>query len=57
MARLLRTFLTNDDGATAIEYGILAAVMSVVIVGSTGSIRFALINTFNKINTNIASVN
>ena len=33
--RVLKTFLADDSGATAIEYGLLAALMGLVIVGVT----------------------
>jgi pilus assembly protein Flp/PilA len=31
---LLRTFLNEEDGATAIEYGLIAGLVSVVIIGA-----------------------
>jgi pilus assembly protein Flp/PilA len=33
---MLRKFLEDERGATAVEYGILATVLSVVIVGGIG---------------------
>ncbi len=31
---LLRTFLAEEEGATAIEYGLIAGLVSVVIIGA-----------------------
>jgi pilus assembly protein Flp/PilA len=39
MRVLLNKFIANEDGATAIEYGLIAALIAVVIIGvlqSTG---------------------
>ena len=32
MTALLKKFIANEDGATAIEYGLIAALISVVII-------------------------
>jgi pilus assembly protein Flp/PilA len=34
MRVLIQKFITNEDGATAIEYGLIAALISVVIIGA-----------------------
>jgi len=34
MIALLKSFATNQNGATAIEYGLIAALISVVIIGA-----------------------
>lgn len=31
--RILRRFTRNDDGATALEYGLLAGLISVMVIG------------------------
>ncbi|QKV20212.1 Flp family type IVb pilin [Oricola thermophila] len=33
---MLNSFIADETGATAVEYGIIATVLSVVIVGSIG---------------------
>jgi pilus assembly protein Flp/PilA len=35
--KLMRRFLTETSGATAIEYGLIIAVLSLVIVGGIGA--------------------
>jgi pilus assembly protein Flp/PilA len=54
MARVLRDFLADESGATAIEYGLIAAGIALAIitavngVGSKLSSRFAAISTSLK---------
>ena len=43
------TFLKDEDGATAIEYGLLAALISVAIAGIAGAVGQSLIGTFTVI--------
>ena len=49
MKSLLRHFLKNESGATAIEYGLIAALISIVIIVGVRSIGTKLSNTFNTI--------
>lgn len=39
-------FFKSDDGATAIEYGLIAAVVVVVIIGAMLGVGEALTNIF-----------
>ena len=48
-----KRFLRDDSGATAIEYGLIAAGISVVIIGTVNTIGGQLKNTFNQISTNL----
>jgi pilus assembly protein Flp/PilA len=48
-----KKFLRDDSGATAIEYGLIAAGISVVIIASVNSIGGNLKNAFNAISTNL----
>ncbi len=38
MARVLRRFLNDRNGATAIEYGLIIALLSVVIAGAVSNL-------------------
>ncbi|MFL5297851.1 MAG: Flp family type IVb pilin [Phenylobacterium sp.] len=38
MKAFLKTFLADSSGATAIEYGLIAALIAVVIIGSVGAV-------------------
>jgi pilus assembly protein Flp/PilA len=37
MAKTLRRFIADENGATAIEYGLIIAVLSLAIVGGVGA--------------------
>jgi len=51
-AKLLR-FVRDTSGATAIEYGLIAAGISVVIIGVVNVIGGKLNNTFNNVSTQL----
>ena len=54
MKSAIVNFLRDEEGATAIEYGIIAGLMAVALVaifGSTGSLRVALDGVFGRIAT------
>ena len=46
MQRFLKTLLKDESGATAIEYGLIAALISVVIIGAVTTIGTKLNGTF-----------
>ena len=46
---ILRQFLSDQSGATAIEYGLLAALLAVVIAGAVGALGTKLYGTFGNI--------
>lgn len=43
------TFLADDSGVTAIEYGVMAALISVVIIGAVSTVGTHLRSTFNSV--------
>jgi pilus assembly protein Flp/PilA len=47
----LRNFIHDENGATAIEYGLIAACISVVIIAAVQGIGTALNNTFTQVST------
>ena len=49
MLTLARTLLHDDSGATAIEYGLIAALISVAIIAAVTSVGTHLTTTFNTI--------
>ena len=49
MAKLVYRFLKNHSGATAIEYGLIAAGISIVIVFAVQSVGTNLSATFTTI--------
>jgi len=52
MSALLRIF-RDESGATAIEYGLIAAGISVAIIAVVKSIGTQLNATFNSVNTGL----
>jgi pilus assembly protein Flp/PilA len=46
MQRLLKNLFKDESGATAIEYGLIAALISVVIIGAVTTIGTKLQGTF-----------
>ena len=52
-----RSFRRDERGATTIEYVLIAAIVSIVIIGSSGSIRSALIATFTNVSNGVGSTN
>lgn len=47
--RLIKDLWRNEDGATAIEYGLIAALISVVIIAALTLVGGSLEETFNQI--------
>lgn len=50
---ILRKFLKDESGATAIEYGLIAALIAVVIITAVTAVGTQLSATFNNISTNV----
>lgn len=49
MTNLIARFAKEEDGATAIEYGLIAAILSVAIIAAVQGVRNELKNTFNSV--------
>ncbi len=52
--QMLTKFLKNESGATAIEYGLIAALISVVIIAAVTSVGTGLQATFTSVSTALA---
>jgi pilus assembly protein Flp/PilA len=46
-------FIKNQSGATAIEYGLIAALIAVVIIGAVTAVGTSLSTTFTTISSNL----
>jgi pilus assembly protein Flp/PilA len=55
MTKLITKLAGDRKGATAIEYGLIAAFIALAIVGSLPGIRTALGSTFGEIKTQLQS--
>jgi pilus assembly protein Flp/PilA len=54
MTNLFKQFVRDESGATAIEYGLIAAIVGIGIVVGLGALRDGLNNLFNNVNTQLA---
>jgi pilus assembly protein Flp/PilA len=50
----LKRFLKNEDGVTAIEYGLIAALIGVAIITAVGLVGSSLNTTFGKVSTQLS---
>ncbi|MCZ8103335.1 MAG: Flp family type IVb pilin [Alsobacter sp.] len=53
MSQLLSRFLKDTDGATAIEYGLIAALLAVGLISALGSLKDNLAGTFDEVGTTL----
>jgi len=51
---MLRKFLQDESGATAIEYGLIAALISVALIGGARAIGTSLDGKFNAVATEVS---
>ena len=52
MKKLIR-FFKEEDGVTAIEYGLIAALIAVAIVGAVTLVGTGLTNTFTAVDAKL----
>ena len=53
----MRKLFKNQKGATAIEYGLIAALIAVACIAALSAVGNRLGSTFNKVSTNLATAN
>ncbi len=49
----MHKFFQNESGATAIEYGLIAALIAVAIIGAVSSVGGSVETTFDEISDRI----
>jgi pilus assembly protein Flp/PilA len=52
MSKFLK-LIKNDKGATAIEYGLIAALIAVAAIAAMGNIGNSLATTFNEVSSQL----
>ncbi|MGX6567869.1 Flp family type IVb pilin [Cupriavidus necator] len=57
LTTMLKQFIRDEDGVTAIEYGLIAALIAVVIIGSVQIVGTQLDATFTAIGTALTAAN
>ena len=55
MSKFVTRFLKDESGATAIEYGLIAALVAVVLVTALTAMGTKLTGTFEKVTTALPS--
>ncbi|GIK50433.1 MAG: Flp family type IVb pilin [Hyphomonadaceae bacterium] len=50
---MLKRFLKNEDGATAIEYGLIAALIGVAIIAAVSAVGTDLSELFGRVSTKL----
>lgn len=53
MLRIIMAVLRDIKGATAIEYGLIAALIAVAAIGAMTGVGTKVNNTFNKVQGNL----
>jgi pilus assembly protein Flp/PilA len=53
LRNLLLKFANDASGATAIEYGLIASLIALVIIASVTSVGTKMTGTFNKVSSNL----
>ena len=53
MKTLVTRFMRDESGATAIEYGLIAALIAVVIITAVTAVGTSLSTTFNTISGSV----
>lgn len=51
--QFIRKMLKNEKGATAIEYGLIAALIAVAAIGAMGTVGNKLVNTFTNVSNKL----
>lgn len=54
MSKFINRFIKDESGATAIEYGLIAALIAVVIIGALQTIGTNLDTKFDQVGTAVA---
>jgi pilus assembly protein Flp/PilA len=57
MSKFMTRFFKDESGATAIEYGLIAALVAVVLVGTLGAVGDELGKTFNSVEDGLKDAN
>ncbi|MHB2166639.1 Flp family type IVb pilin [Alsobacter sp. R-9] len=57
MTTLFSRFMNDESGATAIEYGLIAAIIAVGLISALGTLKGNLSQTFTNIGNAVKSAN
>lgn len=54
MSRIVSKFFADESGATAIEYGLIAALIAVAIITAATALGSSLSATFNSVSSQVS---
>jgi pilus assembly protein Flp/PilA len=57
MKRIFNNLIADEKGVTAIEYGLIAALVAVVIIGAVEAVGTSLQSTFSTVSTELSTAN
>ncbi|CAL4866129.1 hypothetical protein MMA231_00367 [Asticcacaulis sp. MM231] len=57
MTKFFKQFASDESGATAIEYGLIAALIAVALISILGTVGTSLQGTFTKVNEELTTAN
>jgi pilus assembly protein Flp/PilA len=55
MTNFVKRFAQDESGATAIEYGLIAALISITIIAAAGAIGGGIKSKFEKVQTAVVA--
>jgi pilus assembly protein Flp/PilA len=55
MSNFAKRFMKDESGATAIEYGLIAALIAVGIIGALTTLKGSLQTTFGAVSSNLTA--
>ncbi len=55
MSNFAKRFVKDESGATAIEYGLIAALIAVGIIGALTTLKTNLTSTFGAVSSNLTA--
>ena len=57
MQKFIARFVKDESGATAIEYGLIAALIAIAIIAVAGQVGTELVTTFTRVRDALAAAN
>lgn len=51
MTKFVQRFWADESGATAIEYGLIAALIAIVLITAMTSLKTKIVGTYTKVGT------
>ncbi|EGF91881.1 flp/Fap pilin component family protein [Asticcacaulis biprosthecium C19] len=57
MTKFFNRFAKDESGATAIEYGLIAALIAVALISILGTLSGSLTGTFQRVSDDLTAAN